>query len=353
MQLASRVTAIVTTVALCTGLATAQDISVTVNGQTATLNPPPVERAGRVLVPLRGVFERLGASVVYANGQINAQGNQHSVSLHIGSNQATVNGQLQNLDVAPFIIGASTYVPLRFVAQALGAQVNWDNANHVVAIVSTAGVANQTITPVPAAPRQSALHLRQERPANGATVASVRPTIEATFVGANADPNSIHMRLDGADVTTETTRSPDGVVYSPPSDLLSNEHHVVVTGKDSDGRPFHLAWQFASGTSHAVNYIRDLKPTDGQRVPGTFTISGKTLPNARVELDAGATLSMGNVFALGGDHERIEATADANGNFSQRVQLNAAAGETVTLIVTSTDPSTKSSIKVTRHYEVG
>src|ERR1700686_5129012 len=78
-------------------------VSVTVNGSAINLNPPPTERAGRVFVPLRGVFENLGATVVYENGTINATGRGHSISLHIGSQQATVDGQQQTVDVAPFI----------------------------------------------------------------------------------------------------------------------------------------------------------------------------------------------------------------------------------------------------------
>jgi hypothetical protein len=113
-------------------------IAVQLNGNTLTLNPPAVERAGRVFVPLRGVFERMGATVVYDNGQINATGRGHNVSLNIGSNRAVVDGQTQMLDVAPFIIGASTYVPLRFLSQSLGVQVNWDNNNDVV-MLSMAG----------------------------------------------------------------------------------------------------------------------------------------------------------------------------------------------------------------------
>ena len=352
MLLASRVTATLAAMALCTTVTLAQDISVNVNGQDAALNPAPVERAGRVLVPLRGVFERLGATVVYANGQINAQGHGNSVSLHIGSNSATVNGQPQTLDVAPFIIGASTYVPLRFVAQALGAHVNWDNGTRTVAILSAGGPRNETITPE-GSMAESSLSLKDEIPANGATVASVRPTIEATFSTDRADPNSIGIRLDGADVTAGATRSPDGVVYSPPSDLLSGMHRVVVTGKDRRDRPFRLAWTFTSGTSHVINYIRDLRPANGKRVPGTFTIAGKTMPNSRVEIDAGAVANVGGMIAFGGDHERIEATADSNGDFSQEVQLKAVPGETLTLVVTSTAPNTKSSVRVSRHYQIG
>jgi hypothetical protein len=125
----------------------AQSVAVVVNGAGVTFDQPPVERAGRVFVPLRGVFERLGASVVYANGDINAQGSGRSVHLHIGSTQAVVNGQTLTMDVAPFVIGARTLVPLRFVAQSLGAAVNWNQSNNTAYIQgngSPANVANPT-----------------------------------------------------------------------------------------------------------------------------------------------------------------------------------------------------------------
>ncbi len=112
-------------------------ISVTVNGNPINLNPPPIERSGRVFVPLRGVFEQLGASVVYNAGVINATAGNQTVQLTIGSQQATVDGQAQTVDVPPFIIGASTYVPLRFVSQALGATVNYDGANQIVSVVTS------------------------------------------------------------------------------------------------------------------------------------------------------------------------------------------------------------------------
>ena len=123
---------------LCLGLAlpASAQYQVAVNGTPVNLNPPPIERAGRVFVPLRGVFEQLGASVVYENGQINATGNGRTVSLRVGSNQAIVNGNPQTLDVAPFLVGASTYVPLRFVSQALGASVNYESSNQLVSITT-------------------------------------------------------------------------------------------------------------------------------------------------------------------------------------------------------------------------
>jgi hypothetical protein len=50
-------------------------VEVTVNGSAVDIAPPAITQAGRVFVPLRGVFEQLGASVDYANGTIDANGN--------------------------------------------------------------------------------------------------------------------------------------------------------------------------------------------------------------------------------------------------------------------------------------
>ena len=117
----------------------AQSVTVIVNGQTMSFDQPPIVQAGRVFVPLRGVFERLGASVVYADGLINATGRGRTVSLRIGSTQATVDGQPTTLDVAPFVVGARTLVPLRFVAQSLGASVDWNDGTSTVTIVGGRG----------------------------------------------------------------------------------------------------------------------------------------------------------------------------------------------------------------------
>jgi hypothetical protein len=120
-------------------LAASAQVAVTVDGNEADFSPPPTIQAGRVFVPLRGVFERLGASVVYSNGTINATGHGRTISLQIGSTQATIDGQPQSLDVAPYIVGASTYVPLRFISQALGASVQWDENDRMVSIESSGG----------------------------------------------------------------------------------------------------------------------------------------------------------------------------------------------------------------------
>ena len=109
-------------------------VQVTINGNPVDVNPAPILQAGRVFVPLRSVFENLGASVDYQSGQINATANGTDISLTIGSTQATVNGSPVTVDVAPFIVGDYTYVPLRFISQALGASVSWDDNSQTVEI---------------------------------------------------------------------------------------------------------------------------------------------------------------------------------------------------------------------------
>jgi copper amine oxidase-like protein len=335
-------------------------VTVTVNGQPANLNPPPTERAGRVFVPLRGVFEQLGASVVYQSGIINATGRGHNISLKIGSQQATVDGQQQNVDVAPFIIGASTYVPLRFVSQALGATVNYDGANRVVAL-NTNGAAyvppNQTITPVPAANNQGgggAITLTNEQPARGATVAARRPTIGASFAGGTADPNTVRVMLDTTDITNESTRSPRGFLFVPNGPLTPGAHRVRVSGTDSNGNPFQRTWAFTSGTSTAsAGQIVNVRPTNGTTVGQQFTVSGSTSPGARVTIQVGASQARANtvggligaLLGAGGQTNTASGTvtADANGRFSQVVNINAPSGTQLVLTITATDPNTGAS----------
>ena len=324
-------------------------VTVQLNGNTLNLNPPPTERAGRVFVPLRGVFENMGASVVYAGGTINASGRGHNVSLHIGSTQATVDGQTQTLDVAPFIIGASTYVPLRFVSQALGAQVNWDNTNRIVAIVTGPGGPPQAAAPPPSS--SSALQLSNVNPARGSTVRSRRPEITATFTGARAEPNSLRIVLDGTDVTGSTSRSPSGIDYQPASPLQSMRHTVRISGRDQNGIAFTRGWSFTSGSSDESANLEVSTPQDGATVGNTFQVSGHTTPGAHVIVQAGVTaVNITNVIGAllgagggGGNSSQNDLTADGNGYFSTQVSVGASSGSRVGLIVSSTDPRTGAS----------
>ncbi len=92
-------------------------------GLASAQEPTGVYAGNTVLVPMRSVFEWLGASVTYKGGHIKAVRGGRSVALQVGSRQATVGGQPLELAAAPALRGGTTYVPLRFVAESMGASV--------------------------------------------------------------------------------------------------------------------------------------------------------------------------------------------------------------------------------------
>lgn len=116
---------------------TADNIAVRINQAIVSVNPKPILKSGSTFIPLRGVLEKLGASLTYdskVKGIYIVQGNTR-ISLTIGSKKAYVNGAPVTLTSAPFVNAAgSTFVPLRFVSQALGASVGWDQKNYIVSI---------------------------------------------------------------------------------------------------------------------------------------------------------------------------------------------------------------------------
>ncbi|MCA9792472.1 MAG: copper amine oxidase N-terminal domain-containing protein [Candidatus Eremiobacteraeota bacterium] len=121
-------------------------IETELNGRTLHFDQSPIMQDGRVLVPLRGIFESLGADVLYQPAQrtIKATGSGNTVELTLGSQRATVNGRSVYLDVPADTIAGRTMVPLRFVSEAMGADVRWLPATRTVAIEqSEAPVANQ------------------------------------------------------------------------------------------------------------------------------------------------------------------------------------------------------------------
>lgn len=129
---------LVLTLSLTTQLAFASTINVTVDGEKVTFLSEPVNENGTTLVPMRQIFEALGASVEWLpeTKQVKSVSGETTIVLTINSNVAQVNGSDLSLLVAPKIINGSTYVPTRFIAESLGAKVDWDGATKTVIVNS-------------------------------------------------------------------------------------------------------------------------------------------------------------------------------------------------------------------------
>jgi hypothetical protein len=96
----------------------------------------PVIESGRVLAPLRAVFEALGAEVAWdpASRAIFGVKDGTDVRLKIDETEALVNGRRVVLDAAPQLIAGRTMVPIRFIAECFSAEADWNAETRTVSI---------------------------------------------------------------------------------------------------------------------------------------------------------------------------------------------------------------------------
>lgn len=130
----------------------AQDGAVKVSVDNAPVpftGQQPINDRGHVLVPLRGVFEKMGAKVGYdaASHKVTAKSDKSSIELNVGSTEATVDGKPVSLDAPTKITNGSVLVPLRFVSESLGSAVKFDKASQTVLVDTSKTPAPSQATP--------------------------------------------------------------------------------------------------------------------------------------------------------------------------------------------------------------
>lgn len=101
--------------------------SLKVNGETIKSDIPPIIINGRSLVPVRAIFEKLGAQVFWdaTEKKVTVSYNETDIVLKINDTYAMVNGEKVKMEVPAKIINDRTVVPLRFVGENLDMEVGW------------------------------------------------------------------------------------------------------------------------------------------------------------------------------------------------------------------------------------
>ena len=114
------------------------EIAVNLNGEWMHFDVDPVLMNDRTMVPFRAIFEALGCTVSWDDENQVAIGkrNGKEIRLPIGSARVTVAGKGMDLDQPAVLKDERTLVPLRFVSEALGAQVKWDDPTQTVTIMA-------------------------------------------------------------------------------------------------------------------------------------------------------------------------------------------------------------------------
>ena len=117
-------------------------ITVTLNGKALQFDVQPQLINSRTMVPLRAIFEALGATVNW-NGDTqtvtSSKGNT-SISLTINSSTMYVNGSPITLDSPACIIDGRTLVPVRAISEAYGVKVEWQQATQTVVLTEQKAV---------------------------------------------------------------------------------------------------------------------------------------------------------------------------------------------------------------------
>ena len=113
-------------------------ITVTVDGEAVVFDAQPEMVNERTMVPMRAIFEKLGAEVSWdqPTQTVTAVTADKTVIATVGEMSMFVNGEEKVMDVAPYIKEERTYVPARFVSEALDCKVDWDQENYTVIINS-------------------------------------------------------------------------------------------------------------------------------------------------------------------------------------------------------------------------
>lgn len=96
-----------------------------VDGQQVNMDVAPLIHKKRTYVPFRALGEVIGGKVVYnkAEQSVTFTNGKRALIMHIDSNRYTLNGQVYEMDAKPFIQSRRTYVPLRFISEAFGYDV--------------------------------------------------------------------------------------------------------------------------------------------------------------------------------------------------------------------------------------
>ncbi len=115
------------------------EVKIEIDGERIYPDTAPMLIDGRTLVPIRAVAEKMGYSVAWDNENqlviLTSSNGKTILHFEIGSNIALKNlSKKIELDVPAIIVGGRTYLPLRAVAEAMDAKVNWNGDERIVEI---------------------------------------------------------------------------------------------------------------------------------------------------------------------------------------------------------------------------
>lgn len=102
--------------------------TIKIDGVVVTTDATPETKNNRTMVPLRVISENLGATVNWKDSKVTLTNNKMQITLQPNSNTVIKNGKTELLDVKPYLKNNRLFVPIRFIAETFGCQVNYQNS---------------------------------------------------------------------------------------------------------------------------------------------------------------------------------------------------------------------------------
>lgn len=323
LKLLSSTTAAAIALAVLPGCtAFAKDVDIVVDGEKLDLDVSPQITDGRVMVPVRGVLEKLGALVKWDSETqtVSARKSSKTVTLEIGSSDVILDKGETNddgsaktetieTDAAAQLVSDRTLVPLRVISEALGCDVDWDDETYTVSI-TTENDDNELRKDNKVSIDMTEL----SADGDGAVVSGNTVTISKggvyTLTGSNSDASivistddKVKLKLGGVNITSSTAP----VIYAENADKLymdiedETENSLASTAADTA----------------AIRSKDNLKITGG----GTLNISSADdgikcsdnlkIENGNINIDAKSNgINVNDTFEMTGGSLKITAVGD-------------------------------------------
>ncbi len=123
------------------------DIKINIDGKKLDFETEPYIDDGTTFVPMRAVFEALGAEVQWnsEDGTVTSRKDETEIVFSIGGNTAIKNGVPRKITKAPVIVSDHTMVPVRFACESFNCVVNWDENTRTIDISTQNNLAGKSI----------------------------------------------------------------------------------------------------------------------------------------------------------------------------------------------------------------
>lgn len=263
--------------------AASKPIDVYINGSKVAFTAgSPYLANNSVLVPFRVVFEKLGLQVLWdaKTGTVTGKSSNLAITLKIGSNRATVNGTVKKLTTAPVSSAGTTYIPLRFIAEATGGTAVWNSTSRSVQITTPVSK-DKDEAAITALIRLSNKYFNEENAtsfyslmedaSDAESVAELKESFKAFDIKNTIDSLEIlDMKADEATVYTLESSRRIGGAYTPDTE---NEYVYTLVRKNG-------SWKISSVESQSSTVLltreQGIKPAanipqnDADAIKGTI-----------------------------------------------------------------------------------